>query len=156
MGRVVFIQLALASLAIVAFFGCPGTLDDPSRFLVFCGGPAQPVCTTTTSTIPPSTDDVVAAVFQPRCGIPSCHSGPTPQQGLDLERADVERLVGRTSSTATCDGEIFLVPGEADASLLFDKLLPLPRCGVSMPPGTPLTEDEQAMVSEWIVGLRSN
>jgi hypothetical protein len=141
-----------AGSAIVFAFavsGCPGSLDDPDRFFP-CGGEGEPVCTTSTSTVPPLDE-----VFRPRCGLVGCHGGALPQSDLDLASIGIEtRLVGRTSSTSACIGRTYVVAGAPEQSLIWQKITQNPPpCGTSvMPPTAPLSASEQDLVRAWIEG----
>jgi hypothetical protein len=130
---------------------CPGSLEDPERFIVrVCGGEGQPICTSTTSTeaTPPPLD----TVFRPRCGFPGCHAPPV-QGGLDLSAEEIEdRLVSVTSSSALCAGRVYVVPGEPTMSLLYLKMTGEP-CGSKMPLGGSVSPSELSEVREWIEGL---
>lgn len=141
--------------------GCPGRLEDIERFAtVPCGTPGQPACTTTstrTSTGTNTSTIVTAAdtLIRQRCATPGCHPADNPQAGLDLATADIAgRLSDVMSPTTVCRDRILLVPGDGQASLLYDKLLDQPVCGSPMPlVGDRFTEAERAEVRAWIDGL---
>ena len=119
-----------AAVAALAFTGCPGHLDDPERFrMALCGMPGQPVCTTTTSTMAPTTAEVQSAILVPKCGFGGCHAAQFPGGGLDLASPNLEaRLVSVTSSTALCSGRVMVNPGAPNASLMWTKLSDPPPC----------------------------
>jgi len=63
------------------------------------------------------------------------------------------RLVGPTSSSTACGGRAYVVPGDPDASLLYNKLAnATPVCGVQMPLGgfAYLSAQELEVVRSWI------
>jgi hypothetical protein len=141
---------------LVALSGCPGSLDDPDRFrMPTCGGVGQPVCNTTTSTLPPTTLEVQTYNLKPKCGFAGCHAGAVPGGQLDLEKPNLEaRLRASTSTTVICNGRPMLTPGSPDTSLMWTKLADLPPCGTKMPQVGTLTADETAKLRRWIEGLR--
>lgn len=144
-------RLAALALALTPLLAaCPGGLEDPERFvLTTCGGEGQPVCTTSTSTIPP-----LITVFRPRCGIQGCHAQPNAQSDLDLFTGGVaERLISVTSTTDVCMGRTMVVPGDPAQSLIYTKMAGTPPCGIPMPPGTPLPQEEVEAVRLWIEAL---
>lgn len=99
-------------------------------------------------------------------GCDGCHSpGGPPQGDLDLSTEDVAfaQLVGVVASGPFCgqSPHTRVVAGDADASLLYQKLALTQDCGLGMPmhegPGPPggaqtFTADELLVVHAWIVG----
>lgn len=63
-----------------------------------------------------------------------------------------DALVGVTSHSADCAGEILVVPGDGEASLLWRKLEPTAhRCGDLMPRGANfIRQDQIDLVRRWI------
>lgn len=131
---------ALLTLVLLAT-GCPGTLADKERFLtdaaVVDTGGADPC------------GDVPTRIFAAQCGGTGCHGPTAPQQGLDLESADVaSRVVGvaATSCAATLAD-----PANPTASFLYTKLAVKPPCGSQMPLARPpLSSADAACVLSWI------
>jgi len=121
--------------ASIIFLGCPGELEHPERFLD--GGNTQ------------SCPDIPHELFVKRCAGSICHEGATPAAGLDLISANVEsRLVDIPGRD--CPG-LLVDPVLPEASLLYQKLLPLPSCGSPMPVGKPALDGfELECVREWI------
>lgn len=140
-------RLLLAITFLALLCGCPGRLDDPDRFLITT---CEPVCTTSTSTIPP-----LLTIFRPRCGIDGCHdSSAMPESGLDLYSGGVAaRLVGVTSTTAVCNGRTYVVPGDPTNSLIYGKISGIPPCGIPMPVGSELSVEDIEAVRLWIEAL---
>jgi hypothetical protein len=126
--------LTIAGAAIL-FLGCPGELENPERFI--------------DPNAPQACPDIVQELFVMRCAGSICHEGAEAAAGLDLIAPNVEsRLIdvkGRDCSGLLVD------PVLPEASLLYQKLLPLPDCGSPMPLGTPaLNGFELECVREWI------
>jgi hypothetical protein len=60
-------------------------------------------------------------------------------------------LVGKSSSSSLCKGKLFVDPKHPESSLLLQKLLPNPPCGLRMPNGGANLSDAQVeMVRSWI------
>lgn len=147
-----------ALLAVALVFGvaaCPGSLEDPGRFVDGgdvaadddAGGGGEGAC--------PEGTDVEADLMAARCGGSVCHGAEAPAAGLDLVSPGIaERMIDVPSTQESCGGAILLVPGDPDASLLFEKLLPSPSCGAQMPLAQAAFDDgEIACVREWIAGM---
>jgi hypothetical protein len=149
------------ALALSLLAGCPGKLSNKQEFLAYAaahpntGGDAatlgeagaDPGTAGSTSTDP--CGDVVARIFVPTCGGTGCHSATASQQGLDLVSPDVaSRVVG--VSAKVC-GSTIADPQNPQASLMYQKLLPLPKCGAQMPLARPpLSNSDVACVLSWI------
>lgn len=159
------VQRWLAALALVAgclspaLIGCPGTLDDPSRFQqnITCD-PATMTCSSTTSTVPVpmvvTTAQLQAQLLVPKCV--SCHSASSPLGDLDLTGAPAVlegRLVEAQSGTAICNDANFVVPGRPELSLMYIKMTATPTCGAPMPFGSPVNAADAALMYKWIVDL---
>jgi hypothetical protein len=130
-----FLPLVMITGAAILFLGCPGELENPERFL--------------DGNTPQSCPDITQELFVQRCGGSICHEGAEPAAGLDLIAPNVEsRLVDVEGRD--CPG-LLVDPVLPEASLLYQKLLPLPDCGSPMPIGKPtLTGFELECVREWI------
>ncbi|MBN8480538.1 MAG: hypothetical protein J0L88_02985 [Xanthomonadales bacterium] len=92
----------------------------------------------------------IQTIFSTRCA--NCHvdHAGNPQAGLDLDpKWSYENLVGTPSGS----GEILVVPGNPQASVLFQKInCDTPVAGLRMPrlrPALPLAE--QALIYDWIM-----
>ena len=103
-----------------------------------------------------STVTVPQRILAPRCGMRGCHATENPQGALDLASPDViGRLSGVESATSVCSGRKLLVPGDPDASLLYDKLFDQTVCGARMPLSpTPLPNAEINEIRAWIDGMQ--
>jgi hypothetical protein len=103
----------------------------------------------------PCTPDLasVQEIFQRSCAQGGCHGATESAAALDLVSPGVEsRLVNVLS--ATCDGQIRVVPGQPDQSFLFAKVSSAtPACGTRMPPSG-LPDSEQACIEGWIASLK--
>lgn len=120
----------------VLLLGCPGELENPERFLGDGG-------------IPQSCPDIPQELFVQRCAGSICHEGPNAAAGLDLVLPNVEsRLIDVPGRD--CQG-LLVDPVLPEASLLYQKLSPLPDCGSPMPIGKPALDGfELECVREWI------
>lgn len=96
---------------------------------------------------------IQSTIFVPTCGASVCHDAEAPAGALDLSSGSIqERLVG--VGAGTCDGWKLVVPGDPDASFLYQKLTSsTPACGDPMPIGLGLSAESLACIREWIVSL---
>jgi hypothetical protein len=138
-----FRNVLFLAAAIAACAGCPGTLDDPARFLVDVsdagiGGDAATAC-----------PDVPNALFVPTCAAAPCHSEANKAQSLDLQSPDVaNRLVGVPATEG--DG-LLIDPTHPSQSVVYTKLTSTPPFGARMPLGiTPLDDATLACVLSWV------
>jgi hypothetical protein len=78
--------------------------------------------------------------------------GPNGNFSTGTDRASTyAALVGKSSTSSLCIGKPFVVPKQPEASLLLQKLLPNPPCGLRMPNGgATLTDAQVEMVRSWI------
>lgn len=98
---------------------------------------------------------IFPSLTNPRCD--SCHAMPASDvsngklhMGMDKATA-YNALVGKTSAGRKCMGKPLIVPGQPEASLLWQKLGPSPPCGSRMPiGGAPLSDEQLEMVRSWI------
>ncbi len=130
---------AIVLLVPFALVGCPGELEDVTRFSAtassFCNDPSF---------------DVVGE-FRASCGGQNvCHEGETPAANLDLVSDGVyDRLVSRPSES--CDGRVVVDPNDAGQSFLIDKLFGPPEgCGDRMPLVGFLNDAEVGCVTLWL------
>jgi hypothetical protein len=148
----------LAATSLVALSGCPGTLDDPARFLVDAApvdAGADVVVADAAKEAAPAVDsgdpcgDVPTRVFAPSCGGNGCHGAMGAQQGLDLESPGVAaRVVGVSAKECSVT---LADPKNPEGSLLYTKLGPNPPCGSQMPIARPvLSATDVACVKAWI------
>lgn len=91
-------------------------------------------------------------VFMPDCATSGCHTAQDARADLDLETPGVaERLTGAGSLHERCADRALIVPGDAAASFLMQKVLPLPTgCGDPMPTLGALRPDQVRCLGEWI------
>lgn len=113
-------------------FACAGDLEAPERF-------SPPACLIRAF-------DASRDVFAARCG--ECHVGPSPEGGLDLARPGViERL---SDAPSGCGGALLVDTSSVAGSYLLEKLGPSPRCGSSMPLGSPpLSPETRGCLRAW-------
>lgn len=99
----------------------------------------------------PSFGDVYP-IFEATCGggRSGCHvTGTSAQLALPDEAAGYDALVSVASGK--CAGEMLVVPGDADASVLVQVLESTSTCAKPMPLGRdPLSADQLATVRAWI------
>jgi hypothetical protein len=124
--------------ALLVCTACPGSLEDPGRFVV----ESEAGC-----------PDIPTQVFLPDCAGSGCHSASSAQGGLDLESPDVaSRLVGVPAMGGT---GVLVDPTDPAASVLYEKLTPKPPFGVRMPfVGPPLDGPTMSCVLDWISQLQ--
>ena len=112
------------------------------------------------TTIEPSIVSIQNLVFTPKCALSGCHTGPNPQNGLDLTMGGAtDNLV---NVPATWDANFLRVEaGNPDDSYLYMKLIGDPRIqGEPMPKCQPqpgcawiaLPADELTAIFDWING----
>jgi polyvinyl alcohol dehydrogenase (cytochrome) len=94
------------------------------------------------------------AVYNEVLVVQGCTSGCHDNTGLEnlgdpaTARAN---LLAATAHGMGCNaGQMMVVPGNPDQSLLVQKLRPNPPCGGQMPPGASLTQEEIDQVAMWI------
>ena len=115
-------------LAAGALVGCPGTLDDPARFL--------------------ACPDVPTVILQRDCLGSGCHGAADRSGGLDLQSPDLpSRLVGKRTAGGL---SLLIDPGAPEKSAIYSKL-GSPPFGSRMPLGQPaLDAKTQACVLAWV------
>ena len=94
----------------------------------------------------------VQTIFSQACV--TCHSSGDDNNGLNLMPG--EALNSLMTSVSTHEPTlIFVVPGDAEASFLFEKMNPNPSYGLVMPvngpnSGIPLSIEKRQIIAEWI------
>lgn len=97
----------------------------------------------------PTLTELRAELFQPGCSFSTCHGGRSGAAGLNLVTNTWEALVNAEANDAP--GRVLVVPGDVDASYLYEKLASdSPEVGERMPPGSALDERRLDMVRRWI------
>lgn len=97
----------------------------------------------------------VQPIFTQRCAIPACHTGPTPQEGLNL---DAGQAYGNTVLRPSAqEEEHFLIePFDTSVSHLYGKLLGIEE-GDQMPQGgPPLPQEQLDAIAAWILEGAAN
>jgi hypothetical protein len=150
LGGIVRVTLLLLG---AATWGCPGTLDDPGRFLDAGGAGAGGA----DSSAPVEGDGAgaggscpdVPGMLAKTCTASTCHNASTKAQGLDLQSSDVAaRLVG---VPATEGAGVLIDPSTPTHSVLYAKLTENPPFGARMPLGlTPLDAPTLGCVLAWV------
>ena len=87
----------------------------------------------------------VQPIFDGSCGGPGCHlNGPTSGVRLSSHASII-------ASRGLQYGDLIIMPFDADASAIVDKINPEPDFGLRMPFGRPpLSEDQIGLISKWI------
>lgn len=98
----------------------------------------------------PTLATVQEQIFSPRCANAACHGGDNPAVDLDLqEGAAYDNLVNVASQTT--NGAIRLVPGDPEASLVFQVTGEAVGPVRQMPPsGDFLDDTERDLLRQWI------
>jgi hypothetical protein len=98
-------------------------------------------------------------VFTPKCALSGCHTGPAPQNGMDLTMGSA--TANLVDVPATWDASFKRVdPGDASDSYLYMKLVndpriqgePMPKCQPQPCSWVALPGDELAAIFDWING----
>jgi hypothetical protein len=135
-------------------WGCPGTLDDPARFVDAGAAGAADVSAPVQGEEAGeagalgSCPDVPALLAQ-TCTASTCHSASNKAQGLDLQSPDLAaRLVG---VPATEGPGLLVDPSAPTKSVLYAKLTANPPFEARMPLGAaPLDAPTLACVLDWV------
>lgn len=136
-----FVLYLFGSCSALLLCACPGTLSNPEAF------EDAGVQTKNAETI-----------FAESCGTGGCHDDSLQAQaGLDLLSANLEsRVVDVNATGLGCGDEILIVPGDPDASYLFQKVLnSVGICGLPMPVVGALSPTEIETIRQWIIDLGS-
>lgn len=141
-------------LSMLSVAACAGKLENKNAFLeagVPDGGSDNDASACALGNIQTELVDAKCAAAA------GCHSDQTPAQGLVLKNVDVNgaslaaRLVDVESEV--CAGKKFIDSASASDSYVLEKLEASPACGVVMPLGQTLTEEEIACMQEWAQAL---
>jgi hypothetical protein len=148
--------LALGPFAAALWLiGCPGSLEDPGRFLADGGEGGSGGAACVGHTGGPGCVNVECDLFVNTCGAAGCHSGPTPATKLNLVLPGVDkRLVNQPS--VECTPGLLVDTADPTASIMYQKLTTSPPCGSQMPlTGAKMTTSELQCFVGWIEALRS-
>jgi len=98
----------------------------------------------------PTLTSLQSTIFTPKCAIDGCHTGPAPQQGMNLSAG--KTFVNTVGVDVTeLPGYLRVVAGSSSDSYLYMKLVADPRIvGEQMPFGGMLTSAEIDSVRAWI------
>lgn len=90
-------------------------------------------------------------IFTPNCGFAGCHDSASRQENLDLSSAAVSRA-NLVNVLSVCAGKLRVVPDDAAASYLLDKLgAGEEPCGSLMPEVLPpLSQAQIDAIAAWI------
>jgi hypothetical protein len=123
------------------------------------GAPAAPACKSKVPGNPIKFAGNIQPIFDRSCALPSCHTPPVLNAGLDLSPGrSYGELVGVSAQQKP--GLKRIKPGDPNNSYLYQKITGAPGiAGVMMPngcPGTPLagqclTPDEIDAIKTWIL-----
>jgi len=123
------------------------------------GAPAAPACRSQVPNNPVKFASNIQPIFDRSCALPSCHTPPVINAGLDLSPGRAYRDIVNVNAQQK-PALKRVKPGDPDNSYLFQKILGAPGiAGVQMPngcPGTPLagqclTGDEIDAIRTWIL-----
>jgi hypothetical protein len=112
---------------------------------------------------------VYAEIIKPKCSTDFCHFNGVSMRYSALDLSSKERsyssLVGLPTMASQCfERGLRVVPGHPESSIMYLNLQQTPLCGIQMPAdttfrtngiseltsGSPLSEDEQRRIFEWI------
>lgn len=131
------LRLLFAGGSLVLLVGCPGTLENPQRFLMMDAGD---------SCDPEGLTHPDAGLFKLKCGGSGCHESPAPANNLDL----VAPGAGERIATGKATG-CMMLPLQ---SYTLNKVKAAPMCGSQMPLGAdPLTADELKCLEDYLARL---
>lgn len=119
--------------------------------LAGCGDPMPEPHDTDVS--PVTFTEVQTQVFAGGCGGAGCHDAVTRAGDLDLEADDAYDQLFRkacANDLATAEGLLRVVPGQVDDSFLYLKVTDPGEMGDPMPPFGTLSEDDVALIAQWI------
>ena len=122
--------------AICALAACPGSIDDPERFL--------------SSSTAGCIETIEERVFPQRCSNAGCHDSKVKAQLLDMQTPGWEaRLIDVKS---TCNERLLIDSANPDNSFMLEKVTEdEPECGLPMPgAGDRLSDSERQCMREWV------
>ena len=97
----------------------------------------------------PTLTQIQAIIFTPTCATSTCHSGATPDAGLDLTDGNSFANLVNVPSTQNINFDL-VEPGQPDNSYLIDKLEDTASAGNVMPPTGMLPQADIDFVRQWI------
>ncbi|MGB1700856.1 MAG: MXAN_6577-like cysteine-rich protein, partial [Nannocystaceae bacterium] len=103
----------------------------------------------------PTLASIQTSIFDARCSTEGCHGAESPAASLSLTPGNSLPQLVEVASTG-CEGEIRVVPGQREGSLLYQKLLPSPVCGERMPFGGELPAAHIECIGAWIDTLEGS
>lgn len=123
----------------MALTACPGSLENPGRFLD--GGEVDGGGSDAGFSCTPA--NVENLIFIPSCGGAGCHGPTNPSNGLDLQSAGVAARLGGVS----------MCMSKPMSSFMLEKLHPSPACGSQMPLGRSLPDEQIACIATYLSSL---
>jgi hypothetical protein len=117
---------------------------------------------TDANTRPAATWTSVFAILGEESRCERCHYSTEPSGSIGFNIKDISyaNLVGKKARLQPCDkkGQVLVVPGDPNASLLYRKLANTQNCGGEMPLSSSgqLTAAELEIVASWIAGGAKN
>jgi hypothetical protein len=151
------VALALTCLS------CAGELEDPGRFgFLFDdddAGTSSPndmdgsVSSNrdASSPIPSAPPACVTTLLNKSCALAGCHSANAAQ--VDLTASGLStRLVDKKSTSDECSDRTYIAT-DGSPSLLLQKIMDSPPCGLKMPIGPALTTAETTCLTDWVDSL---
>jgi hypothetical protein len=147
------------ALCLCVTVGCPGSTNT-------AGGAGTSAGAAGGSAAPGAAFSAIYAMIFPRnsnahCDM--CHGLPAFDQsngnlstGMDKD-STYNALVGKKSMSSMCANKIIVDPGKPETSLLLQKVMPNPPCGLRMPNGgAPLSDAQIEMIRSWIAAGAKN
>ena len=106
---------------------------------------------------PPTFTEIYDGILSVRCADAICHGSGGFGMNFTSRDAAYASLVGVTAQGPSCgtSGATRVVPGNPDASLMYQKLLPNVPCGSRMP-GAPLDDADMERIADWIEAGAAN
>ncbi len=134
---------SLVGVTLLVASGCPGSLDDPSKFTGPDGGTTTGDC------------DVEGDLFPSRCGDSACHDPDGPAGSIDLVSPGIGERVAGVAAISGCAPGILADPANPTDSVIYVVLTPDSCTPFGQMPqnGTPFTDAELACVEQWIASL---
>ena len=101
----------------------------------------------------PTLENIQKNLFSPRCSNAACHGGDNPVRELNLSEGNAYDALVNVESTT---GQIHVIPGDPENSLLYQIIQESVGYVRQMPPGYDVEEADVALVKAWIEAGAAN